>query len=76
MRQNGWTTAVVVAHAHHVPRADAACRALGIDTVVPEGLHRVPFCPDSLQWWTRGRDRWRIREVPATLWYALRGWLA
>lgn len=76
MREKGWTTAVVLAHRHHVPRAEAVCRRLGIDTVVPEGLARVPFCTKSLQWWTRGPVRWRLREVPAVFWHWCRGWLA
>lgn len=75
MRQNGWKRVVVVAHPYHMPRADAVCRALGMDTIAPEGLERVPFCASSVQWWTRDAVRWRMREVPATVFYALRGWL-
>jgi hypothetical protein len=69
MRQQGWETAVILAHAHHLPRAAAVCRKLGLRTVLPPGLERVPFCPDSFQKWTRNRLLWFRREVGAIFYY-------
>jgi hypothetical protein len=69
MQQQSWETAVVLAQAHHLPRATAVCRKLGVHTVVPAGLERVPFCPNSFQKWTRNRLRWFRREVGAIFYY-------
>jgi hypothetical protein len=69
MEQQGWETAVVLAHGHHMPRAAAVCRKLGLGTVVPPGLEYIPFCPDSFQRWTCSRLLWYRREVGAIVYY-------
>jgi uncharacterized SAM-binding protein YcdF (DUF218 family) len=75
MHAHGWRTAVILAQGHHVPRADAVCRKLGIRTVVPPGLERVPFCPHSVQRWTRNARAWLRRETLALLYYRWAGWI-
>jgi hypothetical protein len=75
MQQRGWKVAVLLAHGHHVPRALRVCTRLGICTVVPAGLERIPFCPDSLQPWTRSAEGWYRRERLVQLHHAWRGWL-
>jgi hypothetical protein len=75
LREHGWRTAVVLAHACHVPRAAAVCERLGIAAVVPPGLEGVRFCRGSRQPWTRNRVLWFLREVPTLGYYRCRGWL-
>jgi len=75
MQANGWNRPLIVAHGHHVPRAAAVCRRLGMDVIVPAGLEKVPFCPGSTQPWTRGLWRWRWREAVAIAGFAWKGWL-
>lgn len=75
MQANGWGRAVLLAHGHHLPRVDAVCRKLGIETVAPAGLESIPFCPQSVQPWTRGARAWFRREVPAIGLYWWKGWL-
>ena len=76
MEKNGWRAAVLLAHGHHVPRAVRVCARLGIQTVVPEGLAAIPFCPDSSQPWTRSAASWYRRECLVLLHHAWKGWLA
>jgi hypothetical protein len=75
LRTHGWRTAVLLAHAHHVPRAAAVCERLGIAVVVPPGLERVRFCRGSRQPWTRNRGMWFLREVPTLAYYRCKGWI-
>jgi hypothetical protein len=75
MAQRGWKRAVLLAQGHHVPRALRVCRRLGIDTVLPEGLERIAFCPGSSQPWTRSAGAWYRRECLALLHHAWKGWL-
>jgi hypothetical protein len=75
MSGHGWKTAVLLAHAHHVPRVEAVCGRLGLTTVVPPGLERVRFCPDSTQPWTQSEKAWRRREPLVLLYFRLRGWI-
>ena len=75
MAGQGWRVAVLLAQAHHVPRAGRVCARLGIGVVVPAGLERVPFCPNSSQPWTRGAAAWYRRERLVLLHHAWRGWL-
>jgi uncharacterized SAM-binding protein YcdF (DUF218 family) len=75
MSQNGWRCALVIAQAHHVPRADSTLRAAGVETVTPDGL-RSAWDRRSRQPWTRGPVAWALREPAAIMYYLLRGWLA
>jgi hypothetical protein len=75
LREHGWRTAVLLAHACHVPRVTAVCEKLGIAAVVPPGLEQVRFCRGSRQPWTRNRVLWFLREVPTLGYYRCKGWL-
>lgn len=75
MTQKGLKRAVLIAHPHHVPRCDAVCRKLEIDTVVPVGLEVIPFDSNSSQEWTRSKAAWAERE-PASIDHSKeRNWL-
>jgi hypothetical protein len=75
MVQNGWTTPLLLAHPYHLPRVEVVWARLGLPSVVPPGLERVDFVPDSSQWWTRSRTAWRLKEPLVLLLFRLRGWL-
>lgn len=75
MQARGWRTAVVLAQGHHMPRAIAVCRRLGMNTVAMPGLEQIGFCHGSAQLWTRNRTLWFAREVGAILHYRRLGWL-
>jgi hypothetical protein len=75
MARQGWQVAVLVAQAHHVPRAFRVCTRLGIRAVVPAGLECVPLCPASSQSWTRSAAAWYRRERLVLLHHAWKGWL-
>lgn len=76
MEQNGWKTAVILAHPNHVPRCDMVCRKLGIETVTIAGLRgAIEFDPLSSQKWTRDIDQWRGYEPLAIMFYGLRRWI-
>jgi hypothetical protein len=75
MGQHGWRVAVLLAHAHHVPRAVQVCTRLGMRTIVPPGLECIPFCADSAQPWTRSARAWYRRERLVLLYHAWKGWL-
>jgi uncharacterized SAM-binding protein YcdF (DUF218 family) len=72
MRAQGYATALVVAHPHHVARADAVCETLGMRTVVSDGLATVGFDAQSAQRWTRSQS---VRETMAIAYYEVVGWL-
>lgn len=76
MDQNGWKTAAILAHPNHIPRCDAVCHKLGIDTVVIDGFKgAIEFDPLSTQKWTRDIDQWRGYEPLAASFYVLRRWM-
>ena len=76
MDKEGWQTAVVLAHPNHMPRADAVCRALGIETIVTADVKgAVEFDPQSTQKWTRNLTAWREYEPEAIELYRLKDWL-
>jgi hypothetical protein len=75
MRHESYKTAAVIAHPHHVARADAVCQRLGIATVVPDGLQHVRFDPKSAQPWTRRQPAWSLRETMAIAYYHSLAWL-
>ena len=74
MKNAGHETAIIVAHPHHVPRADAVCRRLGMQTVVPTGI-AARFDRRSQQPWTRRQPAWSVRESLAIAHYAVRRWI-
>lgn len=65
MIKNHWHKTIIVAHPFHLPRVDAVCKKLGIETIVPSGLEAVRFDPNSSQEWTRDKKSWRKRELEA-----------
>lgn len=65
IRSNDWANPIIIAHPFHLPRADAVCRKLGINTIVPAGLEIIRFDPNSSQEWTRSQESWGKREVEA-----------
>jgi hypothetical protein len=68
---------LVIAHQHHIPRADASIQAElpdNVETIVPEGI-QVPWDAESSQLWTRGPLFWSLREPVAIARYAMYGWL-
>lgn len=76
MQEEGYKTALLIAHPHHVPRCVAVCDKLGIDVVVSDDLRgAVEFDPLSSQKWTRNLDEWRGYEPLAIEYYALKGWI-
>lgn len=74
MSEHGLSKPLILAQAHHLPRADAVCRLLGMKTIVPRGLSDV-FDGRSAQRWTRNQPAWGVRETIAIAYYELRGWL-
>jgi uncharacterized SAM-binding protein YcdF (DUF218 family) len=74
MRKRGWARAMLIAHPHHVPRASAMMRNLGIEAIVPPGL-AAPWDTRSQQWWTRSPASWAVRELPTVAYSAWKGWL-
>jgi uncharacterized SAM-binding protein YcdF (DUF218 family) len=76
MKQHGYKRAALLAHPNHMPRVDAVCAKLGIQTIVVEGLKgAIEFDPQSTQKWTRELDQWRGYEPQAIEFYQLKGWL-
>src|SRR3989344_3252611 len=73
MKSKNWKTAIIVAHPHHIPRVDAVCRMLGIETIVPKGLEKIRFDPESDQEWTKNKEAWAIRERLAIKFYSENG---
>lgn len=71
---NGWKTAVLIAHPHHLPRAQAVFSSLGIETATPAGVRSI-WDRTSSQPWTRSPLRWAIRELFAMWVSEQRGWL-
>lgn len=63
-RDAGWTTLAVVAHPGHAARCAATCAAHGLGVVIPDEIADVSFDRESIQWWTRSRAAWMLREVP------------
>jgi hypothetical protein len=67
----------IVAHPHHVPRADATLQALlpfHEETVVPGGIEPVwDSCSADL--WTRRPAEWPLRDELAIGRFAMHGWL-
>lgn len=75
MFHDGMKCAILIAHPLHAWRAMKVCEKMGIATLVPNGLERIPFDHLSVQSWTRGPIRFILREIPARLLYWYRGWI-
>lgn len=75
MNDRGWKTAVLIAHPHHLPRAQAVFAALDIETATPAGVRAI-WDPRSSQVWTRSRPPWAVRELSALWLYQRRGWIS
>ena len=66
VRQQGWSTALVVTDRYHLPRAVLTFRCLGVPaygSAAPGGT----FPPRRWRWWYA-----RCREAPACVWYIAR----
>jgi uncharacterized SAM-binding protein YcdF (DUF218 family) len=74
MGDYGWKTAALIAHPHHLPRAQAVFTSRGIETATSTGVRSV-WDSKSSQPWTRSPLRWAIRELFAIWLYERRGWL-
>lgn len=75
MDRHGWKKAIIIAHPYHMPRADAVCRKLGMDTVAPAGLRAIGFDPDSEQEWTRNAASCSENEAQAIDQCVREGWI-
>ena len=86
--RKGWRRVIVVAHPDHLWRVMEVVRAFDLEPVAMElsgfehafepiaaDTDNVPYDPLSLQWWTRGRKRFLVREIPTRIYYLLRGWI-
>jgi len=79
--ENGWKRVIAVAHPDHMGRVCEVIRAFKLDPVpfpiTPSAADTtdVPYDLLSSQWWTRGRKRFLVREIPSRLYYLLRGWI-
>ena len=74
MGDYGWETAELIAHPHHLPRAQAVFASLGIETRTSAGVRSI-WDRQSSQPWTRSPLRWAIRELVVICLYERRGWL-
>lgn len=75
MDKKGWAKAVLIAHPNHMPRVDALCQKIGINTVAPSGLRSIRFEPKSEQEWTRNKVTCGLNEEQAIVSYRQRGLL-
>lgn len=73
-RERGWSEILLVCHHLHTWRAARVAKRLGLHILIPVG-DRTPYDPVSEQWQTRGPWQWVARELPARLYYLLKGWL-
>lgn len=74
MRAYGWQTAALIAHPHHLPRAQAVFESCGIETATSAGVRSI-WDRKSCQSWTRSSLHWAVRE-PFAIWLSeRRGWL-
>lgn len=74
MGDYGWKTAALIAHPHHLPRAQVVFASRGIETTTLAGVRSI-WDLKSSQSWTRSPIRWAIRELFAIFLYERRGWL-
>ncbi|MEK7160852.1 MAG: hypothetical protein AAB724_02390 [Patescibacteria group bacterium] len=69
-----WKKAIIVAHPDHMWRVMKAAEKIGFEVMAADTTG-VPYDKESVQWWTRSRFRFRAREIPARIYYLLRGWI-
>ncbi len=75
MDVHSWTSAIIVAHPVHMPRAIAICQKLGIETIAASHLDKVRFDPKSAQFQTRDQASWDEYSPRVTAEDAAMGWL-
>ena len=75
MLKYGWSKPAIVAHPYHMPRVDAICLGLGMDTIAPAGLEVVRFDAKSAQPWTRDSASCADHELAAIASDHAQGWL-
>jgi hypothetical protein len=68
------TKVIVVAGALHAYRAERTAMKLGFEVVGTFTTSEI-WDSQSEQWWTRGPLRNLTREIPASLYYKMRGWI-
>ncbi|GEM_PF-843946 len=74
--ENDLRCAIIIAHPDHQWRVVRAARKLGFESIVPSLVELdVPYDPESVQWWTRNRFLFWIRETPVIAYYWIRGWI-
>jgi len=74
IKEQGWRTAVLIAHPWQIWRAMAVFKKMGIKIIIPN-LDSIPFNPESTQWWTRNMFLWILREIPTRLLYLIKSWI-
>ena len=73
MKERGYKKPIIVAHPFHMPRTDAICQKLGMQTIAPHGLESVQFDQKSEQPWTRDQASWISKEATSIKRYAEQG---
>jgi len=63
MRELGVSRPILYAHPDHVWRIKRHFLRHQIELIIPDNLSEVPYDRYSVQWWTRGPIRWRLREI-------------
>ncbi len=74
MRQHGFSKAIVVAQAHHIPRIRLLCKKLGIAVSIPDDLPAA-WDKESGQLWTRSYVTWIVREPLVLAHHKLHKWI-
>lgn len=73
-RNQGYTRIILVAHPDHMRRVAKIAEKFGLSGYIPREISHIPYDPYSIQWWTRGKFLFFIREVPTRIFYKIRGW--
>lgn len=74
IKRHGWKKALVVAHAHHIVRAEATLAKMGVQTIVPDALPNV-WDPQAEQAEVRSTLRFGLVTMAAVGIYKLHGWI-
>ena len=74
VHRENYLRVVVVAHPRHMGRVVRTLARLGVSARPAANVADAPFDPLSVQPWTRGPVRWRIREAVSLLMYRVRRW--
>jgi len=76
MKKQIWNNVVIIAHPLHVWRCVKVLEKLGTEEIIiPDGLEIIPFDFQSEQWHTRSFPLWVVKEIPARIFYFLKGWI-